>query len=56
MYSQTIPKNLRWGNTPKFIKQGQHTLIAKPKPIYKKRKLQADTSDEYRIKKSLTKY
>ena len=44
-------------NTPKLILQGHHHLIPKPdKDTTKKRKLQTNMTDEYRCKKSSTKY
>ena len=49
--SQTLPKDWRGGNTPKFILEITITLIPKAeKTHYKKRKLQANTFYEYRCK------
>ena len=49
--SQTIPKNSRGWNTPKFILQGHQYPETKTRQRhYKERKLHANILDEYRCK------
>ena len=45
--SQTIPKNLRGGNSPKFILQSHHNRDTKTRQRHNKRKLQANIVDKH---------
>ena len=49
--SKTLSKNCRGRNTPKFILQGHHHPVTKTRQRqHKKRKLQANSTDEHRCK------